>query len=147
MTYLKIMDNKLMTLDGLIERLTELRELAGKDCPIVLGKSFDPQKERMKFTMVSLDSYPKSGKHYVAFLAEDLPRLPHFVCKERKEDFDSAFIIFEKQNPDWKECLTDSTYYELAEWYDEFIGVSNNESLSDKAHEFAAYVWRKLNLV
>ena len=140
------MDNKLMTLDGLIERLTELRELAGEDCPIVLGKSFDPQKERMKFTMVSLDSYPKSGKQYVAFLAENLPRCPHFVCKDKKEDFDSAFTVFEKQNPDWKEDLTDSTYYELAEWYDEFIGISNNESLSDKAHEFASYVWRKLNL-
>ena len=136
-----------MTLDGLIERLTELRKLAGEDCPIILGKSFDPQKERMKFTMVSLDSYPKSRKQYVAFLAENLPRHPHFVCKEKKEDFDSAFTVFEKQNPDWKENLTDSTYYELAEWYDEFIGVSNNESLSYKAHEFAHYVWRKLNLV
>ena len=140
------MDNKLRTLDGLIERLTELREIAGKDCPILLGKSFDSKKERMKITMVSLDSFSKSGKQYVAFLAENFPMLPHFVCKEKKEDFDSAFIIFEKQNPDWKEGLTDSTYYELAEWYDEFIGVANNESLSDKAHEFASYVWRKLNL-
>ena len=138
------MGNKLMTLDGLIERLTELREIAGKDCPIVLGKSFDSKKARMKFTMVSLDSYPKGGQQYVAFLAEDLPRFPHFVCKEKKEDFDSAFIVFEKQNPDWKEDLTDSTYYELAEWYDEFIGCANDESLSDKAHEFASYVWRKI---
>jgi len=135
-----------MTLDGLIERLTELREIAGGDCPIVLGKSFDSKKERMKFTMVSLDRCPKSGKQYVAFLAENLPSLPHFVCKEKREDFDSAFTVFEKQNPDWKEDLTDSTYYELAEWYDEFIGCANNESLSDKAHEFAFYVWRKFNL-
>ena len=140
------MGNKLMTLDGLIERLTELRKIAGKDCPIVLGKSFDPKKEQMKFTMVSLDSYPKSGKQYVTFLAENLPKHLHFVCKEKKEDFDSAFIVFEKQNPDWKENLTDSTYYELAEWYDEFIGYANNESLSDKAHEFASYVWSKFNL-
>ena len=98
----------------------------------------------MQFTMVSLDSYPKSGKQYVAFLAENLPRLPRFVCPKKKEDFDSAFTVFEKQNPDWKEGLTDSAYYELAEWYDEFSGAANNESLSHKANEFAYYVWRKL---
>ena len=34
-------DNKLTTLDGLIQRLTELREIAGKDCTVVFGKSFD----------------------------------------------------------------------------------------------------------
>ena len=140
------MDNKLMTLDGLIERLTELREIAGEDCPIVLGKSFDSRKERMKFTMVSLDSNLKSGKQYVAFLAENLPQRSRFVCEEKKEDFDSAFTVFEKQNPNWKEGLTDSTYYELAEWYDEFSGLANNESLSHKANEFAYYVWQKLGL-
>ena len=60
------------------------------------------------------------------------------------EEFDSAFIVFEQRNQEWKNNLSDSTYYELAEWYDEYLGIANNESLSDKAYEFAKYVWRKL---
>lgn len=136
--------SNLMTLDGLIQRLTELREEAGTDCPIILGKSFDSKKERMKLTMVSLDNNPMKRTQYVAMLAKNLPVLPHFICKETKEEFDSAFIVFEKENPDWKNELTDSTYYELAEWYDEYLGIANNESLSDKAYKFADYVWRKI---
>ena len=137
------MENSLMTLDGLIQRLTELREDAGADCPIILGRSFDSKKERMKLTMVSLDTNPMKGTQYVTMLAENLPVPPHFICKETKEEFDSAFIVFEKRNPEWKNGLTDSSYYELAEWYDEYLGIANNENLSDKAYEFANYVWRK----
>ena len=136
--------SNLMTLDGLIQRLTELREEAETDCPIILGKSFDPKKERMKLTMVSLDRNPMKGTQYVTMLAENLPILPHFICKETKEEFDSAFIVFEQRNQEWKNDLSDSTYYELAEWYDEYLGIANNESLSDKAYEFANYVWRKI---
>ena len=136
--------NKLMTLDGLIERLTELREIAGGDCRIIVSESFDPKKARMKITMVSLDSNPTKGTQYVAVLVEPVPVIPVFECKEHKEEFDSAFIVFEKRNPEWRASLTDSTFYELAEWYDEYIGVANTESLSDKAYEFANYVWRKI---
>lgn len=138
------MNNKLMTLDGLIERLTELRELAGGDCRIIVGESFDSRKEKRKLTMVSLDSNPLRGTQYVSMLVEKIPVLPFFVCKETKEEFDSAFIVFEKRNPEWKSDLTDSTYYELAEWYDEYLGIANNDNLSDKAYEFANYVWRNL---
>ena len=61
--------------------------------------------------------------------------------KEVNKEFDAYFVEFEKQNPDWKKNLTDSTYHELAEWYDEHLGISNPESCSDKAHEFAKYIW------
>ena len=57
------------------------------------------------------------------------------------EEFETAFAEFEKKNPNWKEDLTDSTYYELAEWYDEYLGISNPESVSDKSYDFADYVW------
>ena len=136
-----------MTLDGLIERLTELRDIAGEDCPIVVGKSFDSKKERMKITLVSLDSSPKKGKQHVAFLVENVPVHPVFICDDMRTKFSSAYNCFEEQNPDWRDCLTDSTYYELAEWYDEFLGIANSESLSDEAYKFADYVWRKLNLL
>lgn len=138
------MNNKLMTLDGLIERLTELRETAGGDCRIVIGESFDSGKEKRKLTMVSLDGNPSRGTQYVSMLVEKIPVLPRFVYKETKEEFDSAFVVFEKRNPEWKSGLTDSTYYELAEWYDEYLGMADNDSLSDKAYEFADYVWRNL---
>lgn len=140
------MDNKLMTLDGLIERLTELREIAGKDCPVVVGKSFDSKKERLKITLVSLDSSPKKGKQHVAFLVENVPVHPVFVCDNMRDKFNSAYHCFEAENPDWRDDLTDSTYYEVAEWYDEFLGIANSESLSDEAYKFADYVWRKFNL-
>jgi len=140
------MSNKLMTLDGLIERLTELRDIAGEDCPIVVGKSFDSKKERMKITLVSLDSSPEKGKQHVAFLVENVPVHPVFICDDTRKKFSSAYNCFEEQNPDWRDGLTDSTYYELAEWYDEFLGIANSESLSDEAYKFADYVWRKLNL-
>lgn len=136
----------LMTLDGLIERLTELREIAGKDCPIIIGKSFDSEKERLKITMVSLDTRPQSNTQSVAILTENLPVLPVFSPKEKKAEFETAFTAFEKENPNWENGLTDSTYYELAEWYDEFLGIANSESLSDEAHQFADYIWRKFDL-
>lgn len=44
--------NKLMTLDGLIERLQEIREYAGKDLPIHAGDS----KNDKLITMVCLDT-------------------------------------------------------------------------------------------
>ena len=142
---MKLNDNALMTLDGLINRLIDIREIAGSDCPIVIGKSFNPRKDRMKLTMVSLDSSFKHGtKHRVSMLVEDMPVVPRFVCKETIDHFERAFSAFEKDNPDWKSELTDSTYYELAEWYDEFIGVANNEHLSDVSYKFADYVWKKL---
>ena len=62
--------NKLRTLDGLIERLTELREIAGCDCPVVLGNSFDPTKDRLIITTTSLDCHPQNGTQQVAILVE-----------------------------------------------------------------------------
>lgn len=59
-------------------------------------------------------------------------------------EFETAFAEFEKKNPNWKKYLTDSTYYELAEWYDEYLGISNPESCSDEAHKFAKYIWENI---
>ena len=139
--------NNLMTLDGLIQRLTELRDMAGSDCPVVLGKFFDPTKALMKLTMVSLDSIPGEGIQYVAMLAENIQRPPLFMNRkkiERNEVFDVCFELFKRDNPDWENELSDSTYYELAEWYDDFHGKANGDYLSDKSYEFADYVWRKI---
>lgn len=133
-----------MTLDGLIERLTEIRELAGCDCPIVLGKSFDSRKERLKLTMVSFDSMADGSNKQVAMLVENFPQPQLFTCKiPRNDAFESAFSVFEKENPDWRNTLSDSTYNELAEWYDVFQG-ENKEELTNIAWAFANYVWNKI---
>ena len=66
------MADKLNTLDGLIERLQELRETNGGDCPVVAGKSFDSTKERHKITMVSLDYCPQRQESKVAILFEPI---------------------------------------------------------------------------
>lgn len=54
--------NKLMTLDGLIERLQELREIVGTDCPINIGHNFDKTKNDSIITMVCLDSKLSANK-------------------------------------------------------------------------------------
>ena len=80
-------DNELSTLDGLIRRLTELREMAGQDCSVVCGKSFDSTKEQLTITMVSLDSCPQAKTKQVAILVEP---------KRSVEEQNSAFL-------DWQE--------------------------------------------
>jgi len=62
--------NELISLDGLIQRLTELRDIAGQDCQVVCGKSFDSTKEQLSITMVSLDSCPQTKVKQVAILVE-----------------------------------------------------------------------------
>lgn len=139
------MNDNIMTLDGLIGRLTELREEAGRNCPVVFGKSFDPKKELMKLTMVCLDSFPQGGDMYVAMLAEDVINESYLEKRNRKFErnceFDVCYDTFRRSFPNFEDGLTDSSYYDLAEWYDEFHDMANNEYLSEKAYEFADYVW------
>ena len=75
-------ENKLISLDGLIQRLTELREIAGQDCQVVCGKSFDSTKEQLSITMVSLDLCPQTKAKQVAILVE-----PKRSAEERHSDF------------------------------------------------------------
>lgn len=94
-------ENKLRTLDGLIERLIELRESAGCDCPVVLGKSFDSTKERLIITMTSLDLSPQTRTQQVAILAEperylDQQEQKRAFLEHQTEQFRRAF--FEEQN-------------------------------------------------
>lgn len=51
-----------MTLAGLIERLQEIREYAGKDLPIRAGNSFGSDKNNMIITTVCLDTRNGSDK-------------------------------------------------------------------------------------
>lgn len=72
-----------------------------------------------------------------------LKSLPESFGLQPKQRFESAFSVFEKENPDWRATLSDSTYYELAEWYDVFQG-ENKEELTDVAWAFANYVWSNI---
>lgn len=103
------MNNELMTLDGLIQRLTELRENAGTDCPIIIGKSFDSTKEQLTITMVSLDLYPQAKKQEVAILVE--PK-SYIEKKEQPEHSFIATIYRCGKNPHWS--IGDTlAYYEF----------------------------------
>lgn len=73
-------DNKLRTLDGLIQRLIELRDIAGRDCEVVCGQSFNSERELLTITMVSLDSCPQRQSEHVAILVE-----PKLFIEERKK--------------------------------------------------------------
>lgn len=52
-----------MTLDGLIERLQEIRKYASKDLPIRAGDSFDSDKNDKVITRVCLDTRNGIDKH------------------------------------------------------------------------------------
>lgn len=96
-------ENKLIGLDGLIQRLTELREIAGQDCQVVCGKSFDSIKEQLFITMVSLDSYPQTKVKQVAILVE-----PKISAEERR----SAFL--EWQTKQFKRSFEGEKEYEYS---------------------------------
>ena len=55
--------------------------------------------------------------------------------------FDKDFEKYKQENPDWNLFLTDSTYYELMDWYDAKHGLGDEDSNSDEARSFASYVW------
>lgn len=62
------MKNELLTLDGLIARLTELRDYIGKDCRVVVGPNFDSRKNCGCITVASLDQTSKD--EYVSLTVE-----------------------------------------------------------------------------
>lgn len=60
-----------------------------------------------------------------------------------EENYEQLFKHYRQGNPDWKENLTDSTYYEMMDWYDYIHGIDNEAHNSDEARKFANYVWYK----
>ena len=85
-------DNELQTLDGLIARLKKLREIAGRDCEVVCGQSFNSERELLTITMVSLDSCPQKQSEHIAILVE--PKL--FIEKRKKALLEYQRKQFEK---------------------------------------------------
>lgn len=96
-------ENKLISLDELIQRLIELREIAGQDCQVVCGKSFDSTKEQLSITMVSLDSCPQTKAKQVSILVE-----PKISAEERH----SAFL--EWQTKQFKRAFEGEKQYEYS---------------------------------
>ena len=72
--------NKLMTLDGLIERLQEIREYAGNNLPICIGNSFDREKNNMVITTACLDTC--NGTDKSVSIVVERPFYSHFQEKE-----------------------------------------------------------------
>ena len=89
-------ENKLMTLDGLIERLTEIREEAGENLPIVVGKSFGAPRDLMRLTMVALDTTAGTSKRqHVSMRVERVTEPVHeyMVGVWRKEEEQSICMF------------------------------------------------------
>lgn len=104
-------------------------------------KNVEPNVNRLYYQEIEVDTFDSTCMQFFTMHPERLVELTVNKDNEINEEFESAFTDFEKQNPNWKDNLTDSTYYELAEWYDEYLGISNSESVSDKSYDFAEYVW------
>lgn len=68
--------NKLMTLDGLIERLQDIRDAVGHDLPIIAGDTFDFEKNDSIITTVCLET-KNSIAQVVSFIVEK-PRYSFF---------------------------------------------------------------------
>lgn len=63
----------------------------------------------------------------------------------RAEKFERDFELFKSQNADWGKYLTDSTYFELMDWYDATYHLGSNDENSGEAHDFANYVWERVH--
>ncbi len=68
-----------MNLDGLIERLQEIREYTGKNIPICIGDSFDWHNNNMIITMVCLESL--NGTDKVVSIITERPFYSHIKDK------------------------------------------------------------------
>lgn len=64
----------------------------------------------------------------------------------REEKFDIDFKKLKEDNPDLDKNLTDSTYFDLMEWYDATYHLGSEEINSCEAREFANYVWEKIHV-
>ena len=65
---------------------------------------------------------------------------------ERNKKFDEAFELFKEEYPKWDEYLTDSTYYELKDWYAAKYGFEwdDENGYPTEVSEFGDYIWRQL---
>lgn len=75
---------------------------------------------------------------------KEVGKVKNLTIKVNKE-FEEDIKAYAQENPKWLDYLSDSTCFELMDWYDAAhnIHTNENECSSDKAHEFAEYVWRK----
>lgn len=63
---------------------------------------------------------------------------------ETNEQLHALFEQYGAENPNYRQYLTDSTYYELMSWYDDKHGYYDLDGYSDDAHTFANYVWNEI---
>lgn len=64
----------------------------------------------------------------------------------REEKFELDLKKLKEDKPDWDKNLTDSTYFELMDWYDTTYHLGSEEINSCEAREFANYVWEKIHV-
>ena len=60
-------------------------------------------------------------------------------------NFDEAFELFKSYDQNWKIHVSDSTYFELKDWFDATYHLGSEEENSEEASEFADYVWNKIH--
>ena len=59
------------------------------------------------------------------------------------KEYEKLFKQFKKERPSSIKYLTDSTFFELMDWYDEKQNYDSEEENSQDARNFANYVWDK----
>lgn len=61
---------------------------------------------------------------------------------KENQKFEELFEQFKKESPISLQYLSDSTYFEMMDWYDSYYGF-NKEGNSSQARKFAIYIWDK----
>lgn len=120
-------------LDSFVERLLKNGTIKPEDVDVfVLG------------FRTACDMFGKAAEN----LNNEAGKVKNLTIKINKE-FEKDIEAYAQEHPKWLDYLSDSTCFELMEWYDAAhnIHTDEDEASSDKAHEFAQYVWcKKLGL-
>ena len=72
--------------------------------------------------------------------------ITHFEIASEDEIKELYKLLFERykcENDDWSECLTDSTYYEIQDWFAYKCGCEFNDDngYPDFVYEFLQHIW------
>ena len=63
-----------------------------------------------------------------------------------EKQFSERFELFKKENPTWEDHLTDSTYYDIMEWYADKYGFEwdDENGYADEVGDFTTYCWKQI---
>lgn len=67
----------------------------------------------------------------------------NMIRKDLVRQFEKVFREFKKKYPDWEKRFPNDLHYRLMSWYDDWQHYFDIDGYSEKARDFASYVWDK----